>query len=579
VVLGNMRRSLAPWLALALLACADDPVSAEPTDEQSSGGGESRTEQGSADEAPPEPERIVVSLPDRLAEPGSLPLVTREIESDWDQTWRYELVQHPDPDVRRRLNAVIESLAGEMATRGYGRCRVPLSDPGLVSVWCPYYVEVRGGIEGEALAAHAAIEEGEVRPLDPVEVIDGLEEMIDALTPRCDAEARRRDSRADAVYSWEPYEEACSPSGATPVLTPTGLRVYYRKPYYYPGMARPDATLHFDFPYEELRERIRGPLARVLGGTAPPAAAVAEADADAWAVSAYAPESELVQRWAALSADEASALQLKTWRGGLGRLVSRARPTEALADRLGVSPQAIALDDDEQLVPLRWVRTTSDLNLRASSAATYTRARGTLPRGAILVALGGEPGQRGSWARTVTALGRGWVAARYLAPIEGCVPERPEGFGVGALAARFDVLRRRRRVSAAAFVRREGRGTHVALRVLGDDCALGDELLAAELPGHVADLRITRTAASGGETLVVIGAPRRDGARYVAYRLGRRAPIWNQEVAAANEQTVRLGEEADGQWFPITFQANGEGGASTHRLRWTGQALEEVPAP
>jgi hypothetical protein len=232
------------------------------------------------------------------------------------------------------------------------------------------------------------------------------------------------------------------------------------------------------------------------------------------------------------------------------------------------------------IVPLRWTRTTSDLNLRRAPRSTGDTL-GVAPEGAIVAALGGELGRQGQWAEAETPLGQGSVAARYLRVHEGCIPAAPDGMRPSPrpLVALVSVRRSGRASPGVLFAQTVRRETRVALHAFDEPgCAVGEAWLTFRAPGGMFDLRMTATTEHGGTSIVVLGAPGADRRqRYVAYRVGARAPIWGEELESYHEgeRLMRLGESADEQYFPISYGPPWR----VRRLAWTGSALQEQTPP
>lgn len=510
------------------------------------------------------------SLPDPLPEIGTLPTAGHEERGPHGYARvHYDLVRHPDEGVRAQLSALVTSIAEEIARRGDGGCRVRLAHARLVVFRCEVRTLDRGGYDTEAFALVLAIHEGGLRPVHRSELV--RQDLMTQLRARCLERARRLDAAHEYAGWLQQYAGYIDPCGDERVAlspTPDGIEAYYIKPYFAVSDRWP-TSITVRVPWDEARPHViaDGPLGPVFGLEERPRQEVAATSAAAWAVSRFGTETELTALWAALPEELRHDVELHRWRGPIARLIVRARPPAELTTALGMEATPIRLSTEEPPQPLRWARARLDLNVRELPHTEWGRLRGTLPRGALVVAIGGELEQRGSWSRVATALGHGHAAARFLVPLEGCVPPRPEGFDTTALSARVEVFHRRRRQDAGLFVRREGRRTRIEVHALSDACALGSRLLSVNVPGRAVDVRLTRTASSGGETLVVVGAPRGTEARYRAFRLGRRrAPVWEQTVEEANEHAVSLGEEVDGTWYPVSVGAQ--------RLRWTGTALE-----
>ncbi|MCB9596897.1 MAG: hypothetical protein H6719_29510 [Sandaracinaceae bacterium] len=573
--------------ALLLVGCSDDPERPATTPERSpSAGDEGATR--AAEVAAPEAEATAAaeatapSLPDRFEALATLETRRHAASDEWGTDARYDRIVHPDPDVRRRLDALLEELAREVLRRGYGGCQVSLAQAHLVSVRCALRVEVRGGIELEGFAQHLAIEDGELRPLTEAELFtDGTD--LGALThERCVTRAAALDAAQGEYVSYPWGEDGCREERAVAALTPTGVSVVYHLPYSYPDQHETPERIEIELPYEELRAHIRagGALGAALSGRDPRAPPpVAEDAAGAWAVTPFRTEPELIERWSSLPTDEASSLRLERWRGPLVRFVTLTRPPEALAAHFDATARPVAVTDSSALLPVRWARTTSDLNLRATPN-TGQRSRGTLPAGAHVVAIGGELGARGAWSGTWTMFGHGWIAARYLAAPDACVPSRPDGFGPATLVSRVSVIGRNRRRDAAVYVRPEGTGTVIAIHALAaDGCAPAEALFTTRLPGRARDVRLTTTARVGGTTMLVVGIPREHAATYRAFVLGQREPVWTYEATEASEEAIRLGESVGEQWFPVSYGEREGYGTVTRRMRWTGSALERVEPP
>lgn len=580
-------RSIATLSMALLAACSGEPAPVAPVPRPDPAIGSSASPSSEpSDPALPAPnatraEPRALELPETIPEPTTLRVRRRRVaEHDSEPGLAWDEVQHPSPAVQPLLAALVEQLTREMSEEAYydTECDVMLAHESLVSLRCSGAYDVRGGTEQEVLAAHVAIHEGRIRPFSIDEALRPGSPLESLAVTRCDAQREATRRRAIEDMAWF-YEDPCEWARAFPVLGPRGVHVRFVLA---SGIG---LSIDVEVPYGELREHLRagGPLAPVLAGTraSPPAPPDDEA-VDAWAVSGFRIERALVSRWMELDPAESAGVSVQRWRGGLARLVIvGADPDRArrIAPRFDSPAEPLALGDSTTL-PLRWARTTSDLNLRDAPRDT-SETLGVAPEGAIVAALGAELGQQGEWAQAESPLGHGNVAARYLRLHEGCIPAAPDGMPAAPrpLVALVSVRRSGRARPGVLFAQSSRRETRVALHAFDEaGCVVGEAWLTFRAPGRMFDLRMTATTEHGGSSIVVFGSPGEDRRqRYVAYRVGSRAPIWSQELEsyAEGERLVRLGESADGRYFPISYGLPWQ----ARRLAWTGAALEEQAPP
>ncbi|AKF04625.1 serine/threonine protein kinase [Sandaracinus amylolyticus] len=190
------------------------------------------------------------------------------------------------------------------------------------------------------------------------------------------------------------------------------------------------------------------------------------------------------------------------------------------------------------------LRTTTRSNLREGAGPEHALIT-TLPDETLVVGLYGdvgamrsEAGGRGTWTRVVAAEGvEGWIGSGLLRGWERCVPRTGDVGG-------------ERVVIAWARLDEEGEGASDALvlfepassrvRMVRADASCGaSELFEVPRAGAeiVEDLFVTRTAAEGGRTLLVVGTRAgRDGRmRWSAYPIGAQQSAWTIELRSGQQ--------------------------------------------
>jgi len=571
-----MRRA---WgIALLLVACAEDPAPAEAPPIR-------RVEEPATDRAevePDEPESPAAPITDDAPPPSREP--DYYLYSDLGAE---PSLEHPDPNVRRVIDGLLtqhgrDAIASAIAQMGDdydewednyeesadGGCRAHLLHEHVLAVVCREELVSRMDLSLRERVFHYAMVGGEVWPIDPLASFTSRDDVKAQLRVRC--EAALEQAEEDGVEP--PYRADCAQ--LVPLLGPDGISGVFPQTETSDGN---DFDGDLELPYEDLTGLLApdGLLNRLFThrDPAPPESATAQ-DADATAVSRPDLPWHLVAQWQALDEAQRARVGLRRFDPALAQLVyvgDDAAAARAIAERLGAT--ALPVELDEPVAPLRvaWQRTTAELNLRARVNGPVV---GVLPEGALVSQT--DPSDRGRFVRVDTPAGRGWVGRNLLRPHAGCVPRAPDGFDATAqpLTALVPVARAGSVADGVLFAQSTARGTRVALHELdATACSVGARRALVEADGPLRDVRLTRTAADGGDTIVVVGTF--TSARQVAYAahaVGRDRAVWARTVGAdeRGHTGVRVSERADGAWFPISF----EDGREVTRLGWTGSALE-----
>jgi len=567
-----------PLVALLVLVCACSEPAPEVTPEPEADEPEAPAPDEPEDETTDPPP--VRALPDPLPEITSLPVRPGGREFEMGGEFRWPVIEHPDEGVREALAGIIDSLVRELSTYVYAaHCRAGLAHESLVSVSCTVEYETRGGMGLTDAQLHLAINGGRLHPVSLSDMFEPDFDLDALIEARCQAR-REVGLRAHPGSTLEhaQFDELCEQTWAFP--TPEGLAIRATNTFVH-------HMVPMEVPWAELREHVRadGPLAPVFGADPVPFPAVDEADATGWAVTSVGPTGALVRRWMEVDPAQAGGLVVEQLGGRLTRLVlpgtdsdtarriagllgGEATPvllgqTSGRVQRVGWDEHRIQRDQrhDRPSLPVRWVHTTEDLNLHScATSERHERPLAILPAGSMVAAVGGGSLRRaGAYVRVVTAFGEGTLASRHLRAHEECVVAPGES---GRHAARVQFREAGASRDAWLVWSRLDRGSRVALRERGDDCALGDPILEVDVERPAFDVRLVGTTPHGGHTLLVVGTSgaRREppfGVRYRVWRRGRRGPVLDETFEWDPEEddfeSARLGETVDETYFPFTL--------------------------
>ncbi|MCB9595692.1 MAG: hypothetical protein H6719_23420 [Sandaracinaceae bacterium] len=544
-------------------------------------------------EAPPPLPRIAPPAPEPpVPAEDEAPAPAAEVDAPEDEEPLFAIysdldadegVLNPDPRVARVLQGILDNLSrasndaaagrvgddydpdepSEFDTTASGDCGMPLLHEHLVTITCTDQTTSRMDVSENSAAHHFTILGGEVRPYDP----------WDAFAPRAEAQARLRAACLSAVEEAEdgerlPFRASCDQLSVR--LDEDGLQGFFPVADY---STDENVLFTIELPYADIPELIpEGGLLRALfAGEEPPAPPETEAEeANATAVSHADLDQRLIAQWQTLDDATRRQVGLRRWDGGLAQLAYLGTDVAiagALATRFGATAARVHVEPALRPLSPTWVRTADDLNLRTAEEGTVLRV---LPGGAIVSRA--DPADAARFVEVLTPFEHGVVARSVLRPHAGCIPRAPEGFEPG-LQPLTAIVTLGRRSDGVLFAQSEGGHTRVAVHDLTpSSCAVGDRRFLVEAEGPLRDARLTRTAASGGLPLLVVGTYGEETAvTYVAHVLGTEAPVWRATFDLRDETRtgVRLGERVDGAYFPVTF----EEGREPTRLAWTGTEL------
>jgi len=577
-----MRRA---WLIAALLvACNEDPEPAESPPIRSV---EEPTERSSdapegEGEAPPRPDEPAAPVADDTPPPDGAPEYF--LYSDLSDE---PPLGHPDPTTRRILDGLLtqhsrDALRGAIAAMpdGYdewddnfdesadGGCQVSLLHEHVLAITCSEEHISRMDRSQREWVFHYAMAGGEVWPIDPLDSFTSRDDVKAQLRVRCEAALEEAEEEG---YE-RPYQADCAQ--LIPLLGPDGVSGVFPRTETTDG-AGFEGDL--ELAYEDLTDLLAqdGLLDRLFTGRdpAPPTEPSAQ-DADGTAVSRPDLRHHLLARWQALDDAQRARVGLRRFDAALAQLVyvgDDAAAARAIATRLGATARRVDLEEAIDALSVSWQRTTAELNLRARANGPIV---GVLPEGAIVAQA--DPSDRSRFVAVDTPIGSGWVGRNLLRAHAGCVPRAPDGFDQSAqpLTATVPIASAGAVADGVLFAQTTPSGTRVALHALdGSACAVGAQRALVQADGALRDVRLTRTAPNGGDTLVVVGtfaSPSR--VAYVAHAVGRDEAAWSRtvDVDERGRTGVRVSERADGSWFPVSF----EDGRDLTRLQWTGAALE-----
>lgn len=471
--------------------------------------------------------------PGQIPEAMWLDTEARERRTGPERSVTFPTVAHPD--VAATLNARIEARARGLDARvkdlgdfGETFCEATLATRHLVSVLCiGSSTDERGMTTAEAEASHFAIDADGVRDFA----------VADAFAPGTDLDAFAQETCERGGGS----ELRCRETRTRHAITfdPDGVRVL---PSWSEDIADGAVT-----PYAALGERLRrsGPLADSLdghpllspGGPTTPRWAVLEADA----VNSLA-------AWASLPEPLREGLRL----AGRHLVAEDESAARAVATHLGTEP-TLTPAPSRASAPL-FVRVAREAPLLANGDRDALELR-QLPRGTVLVT-DRRPPDEARYAYAVVHGGQsGWVDARRLEVEEVCAPAL-EPFVESLPTSKRAAARRltERNVLAqggwgrATYVFEDETETHIALRRVGDGCAVERPLAAFTRSGPLRSLAMTRSASRGGEPLIVTVTSE----SVAVHRFGEREPAWTHDLASGD--VVETSQREEDAWFPVVVR-------------------------
>ncbi|MCB9596265.1 MAG: protein kinase [Sandaracinaceae bacterium] len=456
-------------------------------------------------QGPPTP---LAQLREDLA-PGLVAFVQRALERDPNE-------RYPDAaSMREALDALLASKAVPEATLA------------------------RSVVAGARVPRTAAMDDRDERPVSG----DAPTEPAEGLTPTPPSPVAARTVPLAAPASTSPRPAAFLWLGAAVAVVVAGALIYDvldREP----DVAPPAPPTESSAPPEADLEPIVAPPPETEGDAIPdPAADVV--------VSAPRELSSLALAWAELGA-EARARDLRfAERAGQWVLVAPADLAPETFAALGgfATPYE---DGGEELRP-RLMRSTVRLSVHTQPSLDAPDAK-ILPHHAVVIAL--EPDAPDdddeddeALRRVVVAAGAsGWVLARFLEPVEGCLP-RTESLVATVGANARDIVERATRIRTWARIDGarqdvlvlagsdlERHAGHVRVFSVDRGCAI-HELGAHDLGGVIDEVFLTETIPDGGQTLLVTSTapPDTRGSDGVllweARPIAGGAPLWSERLA------------------------------------------------
>lgn len=465
----------------------------------------------------------------------------------------WEEIEHPSPRATRLLREAAARAANAIVTGRYWenapQCTITLGTSELVAFECvgrgltrdlPGYLAESYGV---------AIAGDTVRPFTIGGAFAEPVDFAHLALARCEAERARL---RQAFEAREPdgeyfeYEAGCDRDRDVGLsLVPEGVRVHYDygdEDQEGRGM-HPRHGIEVVVPWAELAAHM-GPSSPLRSRLSTPPTH-AEPPPNAWTAWPWEPVDEALVRWSTLPSAAREGLELFEGPMGFARLVTRTRARAPEGEPLVAA----------QTTPLALGRATHDLTLReVGSASAWARGfpLGVVPRGAVL-AVAGPIGRIGQFPYAAAGPVLGFASSRNLAALGACLPEPPDGFDAASplLRARVDLKRGGHTEGGALFAQTAARRTHVVLRSMSADCALGATRLDVTVPGALFDLRVANAAE---ESVVVLGTS--GGTRYGVFTLGSREPALTVERHGedpAGEDLVRIDEDG----FPVTVDQGG----------------------
>jgi hypothetical protein len=509
------------------------------------------------------------------------------------------LVRHPDPVVSARLATLIEEGSTafaheELRARGTAAdeegvgtsCRAIAATPTLVAVecWGRWTPDYRGATTHEDVRfLQFEIENAEVRPITTeLAFVDdaNFDEELEAAQARAFEDFDSMNDEGVGERGWRVAATGLSADGLHVVWTNQGL------------------IMENDIAYDDIVDRVRadGPVARMLGigafanGATPPAErADAAPAAGPWQLAPGLALPEAMWRWAALPAPLRASVRVMP--GDVLAYLTIDEGVElAVAQQIASALGGMRLEARQQGAPafaptLR--QTHAGANLR-EGASVNSGWVAVLPRGSVVVA--GEAGSDPSWVRVAGTSGlEGLVPARALddatcAPDASnalaAIPEASRGEAARSMVrVRGDAVQGDRLRPAVLFLASDDDHSYASLRALdAASCAVGAELAHWTIEGVATDALLTRTAQTGGETLVLLQLD----TSWIALRPGTDAAVWARGGLAAPPEPDDVvapalrGPSGRGFW-PLAIQLRGQ---PIVPLRWdaaTNTLVEDVP--
>lgn len=473
-----------------------------------------------------------------------LPVSDREVDGV-----RFQIVDLPNPEAAAALEARLLNEA-----RGSRRCRIALALETLVTVRCTISVAPEEGGGTETLSRHFAISEsGEVTPVGPESVF----------IPGVDLD--------DWIPVW--VQGSTLIGGGDVALTSHGLvRVWL--------LGDEEERV----PWRTMASLIRadGPLGPALvakGLTlAAPGAVAPVAPPKGFAVSRPT-IGELVADYLRLPLANRGSVRLfvppegrrllvfphGTPRAGLETAFAGAR----VVDGYMVEPLARGLP----------VQATERVAILARPGARDEQV-GVVPKGSQFVAFRGsmlgrasEPAGRGWVYGFTTSETHGWMSARHVTPIDGCVVSAPsDGSETVELIGKAEWRAGAVAHPVAWFVRRAGTSTSVTLHAL-EGCVVGAEIERYVVEGRIEDLAIVATEERAGVSLLVLvvrGAA--SPSMLVVFTAGAQTPTLSRPIGDGELIAPQLrGPDRRRGYFPFGIEHASE----PAWFSWNGTGLEE----
>jgi hypothetical protein len=466
---------------------------------------------------------------------------------------QYPEVHHPDERIRRLLNEKIVGFAradvrwdGELHVSPSVRddadnvsCRARLATSRIVSVLCQtrWWGE-RGTDALQSSAVTFLIDDDGVHEL----------EVSELFVPGTDITA----AMAAAV---ERPDDDAAPIPADVVLA-IGAEGFVIQPRHY-LFEDEQGEAEYDAPFTALTDVLlaTGPLAealarpglstRTIDAPDPPRE---PAGASRWAVMPMAAFPDHAAAWLSLGPDHRVVLR----RAGSHLVAPDEATARAVAGMLDTTASAVAAPAEDAAFVI--VSTRHEVPLR-SQPGSEDEVR-LLERGTLLVTTedpSGAAGERHLRVAAHTDL-YGFVDRRQL-ELATCVPDLAPFLATLPEAARRSAALRTLRNSLSegswgrvTYVTEIDGQSHVELRRVEEGCTAGRAIAHFTRPGRVTSLATTRTAARGGDSLIVTVTSEPSVS---IHTLGAAEPSWTHALSPG--ERVETSQREGDTWFPVVI--------------------------
>jgi hypothetical protein len=478
---------------------------------------------------------------------------------------RFPHVQHPDVRVRRLLAERIAAFAvahdnartedENRAMRrpppdwedgeGHTECGAALAMPTIVSVICvAHWTNSRNEGSTRTKFMTLAIEDGAVREIELAELFlpgtNALRTVIEA-------------AEAQAEEDGEGGQLAIHP-GARPEQVAFGID---NEGFVLAAAEAQNTDFDFEYivPFDLLTDALlaTGPLAEsfVREDVTTRSVEVTDTPRQAsgtprWAVMPMASVSDLGAAWMSLAPEQRAVLR----RAGSYLVAPDEAVARTIATALGTNAAQVLAPAEEATFVI--VSTRHEVPMR-SQPGGETDVR-MLERGTLLVAPDDPGGATGERHLAVAAHGdlHGFVDRRQL-ELATCVPDLAPFLATLPEAARRSAALRTLRNSLSeggwgrvTYITEIDGQSHVELRRLEEGCAVGRAIAHFTRPGRVTSLATTRTAARGGDSLIVTVTSEPSVS---IHALGAAEPAWTRALSPG--ERVETSQREGDAWFPV----------------------------